>query len=171
MKYFICSDIHGSVLAVEKLVENFYKLECDKMILLGDVLYHGPRNPLPQEYEPKVVAKKLNLLADRIIACRGNCDSEVDQMILDFPMLADNALICDNGIRIFATHGHIYSPQKMPPLCSGDIFLYGHTHVQKLEKTGNGITLCNPGSPSLPKENSPSGFAVLVEGKLVLHEL
>lgn len=161
MRYLICSDIHGSRTAVEKLVENFRFFNCDMMILLGDVLYHGPRNPLPENYEPKAVAEILNRFSGHIVACRGNCDSEVDQMMLAFPMLCDTALVCDSGKRFLISHGHIYSPEKLPPLCAGDVFLFGHTHVPRLEINDRGVVLCNPGSPSLPKNGALPGFALL----------
>lgn len=171
MKYLICSDIHGSAKATRLILDQFYKLECQKIILLGDILYHGPRNPLPEEYNPKEVASLLNENAANIIACRGNCDSEVDQMMLQFPILCDSALICQNGLRLFATHGHIYSPEKMPPLFAGDIFLFGHSHIQVLEKNKSEVILCNPGSVSLPKGNLFSGFATFSENSLSLYKL
>ncbi|MBO5137760.1 MAG: phosphodiesterase [Spirochaetaceae bacterium] len=171
MKYFICSDIHGSAKYAHLLLEQYHLLCCQKLILLGDILYHGPRNPLPKDYNPKEVASLLNETAADIIACRGNCDSEVDQMILQFPMLSDYTLICHNGTRLFASHGHILSPEKLPPLCKGDIFLFGHTHIQILEENDQGIVLCNPGSPSLPKGGSAAGFALFQDGTLSLHNL
>lgn len=171
MKYLICSDIHGSAKAARLLLEQFRKLQCQKIILLGDILYHGPRNPLPEEYDPKRVASLLNEIAVDIIACRGNCDSEVDQMMLQFPMQSDSAYICQDGIRLFATHGHIYSPEKMPPLCANDIFLFGHSHIQLLEKNDNQVILCNPGSVSLPKGETPAGFAIFYEKALSLFQL
>jgi putative phosphoesterase len=172
MKYFIMSDIHGSASACEKALNQFEAMKCDEIILLGDVLYHGPRNPLPDAYDPKAVCAMLNPLAGRIIACRGNCDSEVDQMVLKFPVLSDYTYVVDDGVRIFASHGHIYSPaaeseespvvggSKIPQLDGTAVELFGHIHVQLLYKTKAGITVCNPGSVSLPKNDSPAGFAV-----------
>src|SRR5574344_527153 len=178
MKYFIVSDIHGSASACEKALAQFEQLHCDMIILLGDVLYHGPRNPLPDAYDPKKVCALLNPLADRIIACRGNCDSEVDQMVLQFPMLADYTLTVDNGVKLFASHGHLYSPAKETedsPVVEGSrvmygspagaggmerVELFGHIHVQLLYRNGRGVLVCNPGSVSLPKNGSAAGFAV-----------
>jgi uncharacterized protein len=182
MKYFICSDIHGSAGACQKIVAQFEALKCDELILLGDILYHGPRNPLPDKYDPKIVAGLLNPLADRIIACRGNCDSEVDQMILSFPIGADYTLTVDNGVRIFASHGHIYSPadeqgiplvpeSRQPPLSGTALELFGHIHIQMLFKNSSGITVCNPGSVSLPKNGSQAGFAVYENKQIALYSM
>jgi uncharacterized protein len=182
MKYFICSDIHGSAAACRKLITGFSALKCDILIILGDILYHGPRNPLPEEYNPKEVCALLNPLADKIIACRGNCDAEVDQMVLSFPVGADYTMTTDNGVRIFASHGHVYAPlnesgtapavagSRLPPLTGTAVALYGHTHVQKLYQTGSTI-VCNPGSPALPKEGSPAGFALYENRNITLYSL
>ena len=183
MKCFIMSDIHGSASACEKALSHFHALTCDTIILLGDVLYHGPRNPLPENYAPALVAQMLNPLAYKIIACRGNCDAEVDQMVLAFPISADYACIADGSVRIFASHGHIYSPAKetsdeaivagstVPPLSPNDIELFGHIHAQHLYKTQSGVLVCNPGSTSLPKNNSPAGFAVYENGEIALYDM
>jgi uncharacterized protein len=177
------SDIHGSASACEKALKQYEALKCDMLILLGDVLYHGPRNPLPDAYEPKKVCALLNPLADRIIACRGNCDSEVDQMVLSFPVQADFAYIADNGVRIFASHGHIYAPAEeskdtpvvsgsaIPPLGGTSVELFGHIHIQMLYKNKAGIAVCNPGSVSLPKNGSPAGFAVYENRRITLYAL
>ena len=149
MKYFICSDIHGSESALKITLDAFRESKSDMLVILGDILYHGPRNPLPEGHNPKGVVSLLNPFAKKIIACRGNCDAEVDQMLLEFPVLGDYALIVDNGTRIFCTHGHIYNPEKMPPLAPNDLFLFGHTHVQELYRSPSGIVVCNPGSISL----------------------
>ncbi len=182
MKFFVFSDIHGSASACEKALSQFEKHNCDTMLILGDILYHGPRNPLPEKYDPKAVAEMLNNYSGKIVACRGNCDGEVDQMMLKFPILSDYALIVDGKTKIFATHGHIYSPQdnngkqivndsKLPPLDGIDILLYGHTHIQVLNKNTNGKTICNPGSISLPKQNSPAGFAIINNSQTILYNL
>lgn len=184
MKYFIMSDIHGSATACEKALAQFEKLNCDQIILLGDVLYYGPRNPLPEGHDPKAVATMLNSLAGKITACRGNCDSEVDQMLLDFPVLADYALLADDGVKIFASHGHIYSPpsekdatqpvvvnSKLPPPSGIDIALFGHVHIQHLYCATSGVIVCNPGSISLPKADSPAGFAVYEKNGISLYDL
>lgn len=160
------------------------------LILLGDILYHGPRNSLPDNYNPKEVCALLNPLGDRIIACRGNCDSEVDQMVLSFPMLSDYSFLCDDGVRIFASHGHLYSPERessltdnssgkepviqgstIPPLAGSAIELFGHIHIQMLYKTNEGITVCNPGSISLPKNNSAPGFALYEKKHIALYNM
>jgi len=183
MKCFIMSDIHGSAAACEKALAHFHALKCDTIILLGDILYHGPRNPLPENYAPALVSQMLNPLAHKIIACRGNCDAEVDQMVLAFPISADYACIVDDGVRIFASHGHIYSPakktsdeavvdgSKIPPLSPNDIELFGHIHEQLLYKTQEGVLVCNPGSTSLPKNGSPAGFAVYEKGEIALYDM
>lgn len=182
MKYFIMSDIHGSAVCCEKALEQFSSLKCDEIILLGDILYHGPRNSLPEEYNPKKVTELLNPLAGKIIACRGNCDSEVDQMVLDFPIMADYSFVVDEGKRIFCTHGHIYSPERaegqiavpgsmIPKIKDRAVVFYGHTHIQVLEKNRAGIVVCNPGSVSLPKNESKAGFAVYENSKVTLFEL
>ena len=153
MRYIIASDLHGSAFWTEKLCGRIDELQPDRVILLGDLLYHGPRNDLPDGYAPKRVIPMLNALADRIIAVRGNCDTEVDQMVLSFPILSDSAYICDHGQRVFATHGHVWNPDKLPPLREGDIMLFGHTHVP-LDEFCGGIRCINPGSVSIPKEGS-----------------
>ena len=129
------------------------------------MLYHGPRNPLPDSYNPAEVALKLNQFADRIIAVRGNCDSEVDQMLLDFPIEASWQQVITDNRRLFLTHGHLFNPEKLPPLRAGDVFVYGHTHIPKAEKQGD-IFLFNPGSASLPKGGYPTSFGMLTDGVL-----
>jgi hypothetical protein len=158
MRYMIAADLHGSALWTSRLCAAFEKNAADRLILLGDLLYHGPRNDLPDEYAPKKVIPMLNALRDKIIAVRGNCDTEVDQMVLDFPVMSDSAYICDSGQRVFATHGHIFHPDHLPPLCGGDIFLYGHTHIPDdsfREIPGGKVRCVNPGSVSIPKNGSP----------------
>lgn len=162
MKYMIASDIHGSAYACRKLLERYRELNAGGLILLGDILYHGPRNPLPRDYAPLEVASMLNACRDQIYAVRGNCDSEVDQMVLEFPLLADYALLAFNGLRLYATHGHIYHQENLPPLPKGGILLHGHTHVPTGEHCKN-ATILNPGSPSLPKEGNPPTYAILEE--------
>lgn len=160
MKLFFVSDIHGSLYYANKAIENFRKENADYIVILGDELYHGARNPLPKEYNPKEVAQLLNEFADRIIAVRGNCDSEVDEMVLDFPMAATYSTILYNGRRLFLTHGHIYHEDNLPKLREGDVFIFGHIHIPKAEKRGN-VYIVNPGSITLPKENHPNSYAVL----------
>ena len=128
MKLLIASDIHGDIESAEILIEAFKKNNCDKIVLLGDILYHGPRNNLPGRYAPKEVIELLNKYSDKILAVRGNCDTEVDQMVLEFPILADYAILSLDGLTVYATHGHNYNTKTPPPLAAGDILLHGHTH-------------------------------------------
>lgn len=171
MKFLICSDIHGSQSAAQKLVQFFEYSKADFILLLGDILYHGPRNNLPDEYNPRNVADLLNVYAGKIISCRGNCDAEVDQMLLKFPVLNPYSVVFYNGLKIFATHGHIYSPingdgqiavanAALPPITDYDLVLYGHTHIPVLYRTNN-YAVCNPGSVSLPKSDNKCRFAIL----------
>ena len=159
MKYLIASDIHGSAKYCEMLADAFEKEGADRLILLGDLLYHGPRNDLPDGYCPKKVIPILNGLADRITAVRGNCDAEVDQMVLDFPITADYAPIIFGSRTLFATHGHIFAPGSVKGLKSGDVFLYGHTHIPD-SRVESGVLYLNPGSVSIPKAGSARGYIV-----------
>ncbi len=170
MKYFICSDIHGSAFYCEKMIEAFEREKADKLVILGDVLYHGPRNDLPGEYAPKKVIEMLNSKKDVIMCVRGNCDAEVDQMVLDFPILADYCLISYNNRTIFATHGHIFNTSHLPPVTPGDILVHGHTHVPACEKRGD-ITYLNPGSVSIPKLGSTHGYMTFEDGKFIWRDL
>lgn len=151
MKLLIASDIHGSARAARDIARVFADEQPDYLVVLGDVLNHGPRNPLPPEYDPPQVAEILNGLSDRIIAVRGNCDSEVDQMMLSFPCLAPYALIADEMGAIFCTHGHLYTPDTMP-LAGVSLFMSGHTHVKVDEMRADGLHVLNPGSCALPKD-------------------
>lgn len=160
-KLFIASDMHGDIECTKRMLDAFEKEGCEKIILLGDVLYHGPRNDLPDNYAPKAVIELLNSIRDKIIAVRGNCDTEVDQMVLSFPVLADYAIIIADGLTIYATHGHNYNMDKLPPLCKGDILLHGHTHVLCCVEFGDGNYYINPGSVTLPKEGNPRTYAIL----------
>lgn len=166
MKYLIASDIHGSAYYCEKLLNSFEAEKADKLLLLGDILYHGPRNDLPREYAPKKVIEMLNAVKNNILCVRGNCDTEVDQMVLDFPILAEYCIISYNNIMIFATHGHKFNTANLPPLSAGDILLHGHTHVPKCEKSGD-IYYLNPGSTSIPKENSDNGYMTFQNGLFI----
>lgn len=164
MKLFISSDIHGSAFWCNKMLEAFKESKAEKLVLLGDILYHGPRNDLPDQYAPKEVIKMLNPLSNKILCVRGNCDTEVDQMVLDFPILADYAWIyCDN-VKIFATHGHKFNCDNLPPLGNGDVLLHGHTHVPVI-KNCEKFTYINPGSISIPKENSAHSYIIFENGK------
>ncbi|HIW22251.1 MAG TPA: phosphodiesterase [Candidatus Dorea intestinavium] len=165
MKLMIASDIHGSAYYCRKLINAFKESAAERLLLLGDILYHGPRNDLPKDYNPKEVIALLNPLKDTILCVRGNCDTEVDQMVLDFPIVEDSFIVIDN-LRLFATHGHIYNPNNLPPLSPGDILLNGHTHVPMIAPCGknNEFTYVNPGSVSIPKENSKHQCLLLEDG-------
>ena len=155
MKLLIASDIHGSAYWCGRLCEEIEKERPDKVILLGDLLYHGPRNDLPRDYAPKKVIPMLSAMAEKIIAVRGNCEAEVDQMVLPFPCMADYAQLLVDGRTFYLTHGHYANPQALPKLPQGSVFLSGHTHV-KLDETIDGIRCLNPGSVSIPKDGSHS---------------
>lgn len=163
MKLMIASDIHGSAFYCRKLLDAFEKEQPDRLLLLGDLLYHGPRNDLPLQYLPKEVISMLNGVKESLLCVRGNCDTEVDQMVLEFPILSDSCFLYWNGRAIFATHGHHINPQNPPFLRPGDILLNGHTHVPKWEKMGESYYL-NPGSVSIPKEGNIPTYAVLEDG-------
>ena len=155
MKLIIASDIHGSAFWCGKLVELIKRENPDKILLLGDLLYHGPRNDLPRDYAPKQVIPMLSAYKDQIIAVRGNCEAEVDQMVLPFPCMADFSQLYADDNLLYLTHGHHHDPDHLPPLPEGSIFLSGHTHV-KLDEVKNGIRCLNPGSVSIPKDGSHS---------------
>jgi len=154
MKVLIASDIHGSALYCRQLLDRFANEGAEKLLLLGDILYHGPRNPLPDGYSPKDVAEMLASVSDRIICVRGNCDSEVDQMVLPFPIMSDYATVCVNGVTLYLSHGH----RPVPPLSRTDVYLTGHTHVPIAERIG--YLHLNPGSISLPKDGSGRSYIV-----------
>ena len=160
MKILIGSDIHGSAYYCRKLLEAYQYEKADRMLLLGDLLYHGPRNDLPREYAPKEVIELLNQYRNDIFCVRGNCEAEVDQMVLAFPVLAEYAVLPIGDHVIFATHGHKFHPGNLPPLKKGDILLNGHTHVPKCEKV-EGIWYMNCGSVSIPKEQSKHSYITL----------
>ena len=162
MKLLIASDIHGSAFYCKRLIEAFKNEHADKILLLGDILYHGPRNDLPEGYAPKEVISMLNNIKEYIICVRGNCDTEVDQMVLEFPVLSEQAYLCMDDVEMLAVHGH----KPFPPVKCKTIILSGHTHVPKLEET-NGVTYMNPGSVSIPKENSHHGYMVFENKKFI----
>lgn len=164
MKLFIASDIHGDIECAKATYEAYRKEGADKLLLLGDLLYHGPRNDLPPAYAPKQVIELLNGIGEELICVRGNCDTEVDQMVLTFPILADYALICADGVTVFATHGHNHNTDKCPPLAKGEVLLHGHTHVLCAKEFGNQNYYLNPGSVTLPKEGNPKTYAILENG-------
>ncbi len=170
MKILIASDIHGSASCCRKLLEHYESEKAERILLLGDILYHGPRNDLPDQYAPKEVIAMLNPLSDRIYAVRGNCEAEVDQMVLTFPVMADYCLLPAGEHMIYATHGHIYNEANRPPMREGDILLHGHTHIWKAERR-DGWTLLNPGSVSIPKGGNPKTYAVLEDGVFTVKTL
>lgn len=165
MKWMIASDIHGSAVFCRQLLEAFDREGADRLLLLGDLLYHGPRNDLPQGYAPKEVISLLNERKNRIFCVRGNCEAEVDQMVLEFPVLADYMLLQEGGRMIYATHGHRAGEHNPPPLAPGSILLCGHTHVPACNDH-EGFVYVNPGSVSIPKENSPRGYILMENGYL-----
>lgn len=180
MKWMIASDLHGSSYYCRKMLEAFEREGADRLFLLGDLLYHGPRNDLPREYAPKGVIPLLNGKKEKLLCVRGNCDAEVDQMVLEFPVLADYAVLPVGQRLIYATHGHIYHVKNLPPLAPGDVLLHGHTHVPAWTEFGQGNLYLNPGSVSIPKENSPHSYMILegntmqwkeLESGAVFHEL
>lgn len=170
MKLLIASDIHGSALWCRKLLEYYRLSGADRMLLLGDLLYHGPRNDLPEEYAPKEVISLLNSAASDLFAVRGNCEAEVDQMVLDFPCMADYALLSLDKSVLFATHGHVFSPDHLPRLHPGDRLLYGHTHIPGIRIT-DGIQCVNPGSVSIPKAGTPHSCILLEEDRFTFVDL
>ncbi len=167
MKWMIASDIHGSSYYCGLLMEALQREQADRLLLLGDLLYHGPRNDLPRDYAPKEVLSMLNARKDRIFCVRGNCDTEVDQMVLDFPILADYCILPIGERLIYATHGHHFNLDSLPPLQPGDVLLHGHTHVPAWETFGNDNLYLNPGSVSIPKAGSAHSYMVLQDNSAV----
>lgn len=164
MKWLVASDLHGSEYYCKKVLKAFDREQADRLLLLGDILYHGPRNNLPTDYAPKKVTALLNERKDKIICVRGNCDAEVDQYVLEFPILADYAVIDLGNRLLYATHGHVYGELNPPPLQKGDVLLCGHTHIPKCVEYKNYIYM-NPGSASLPKEDSYHGYMTIHNGE------
>lgn len=159
MKILIASDVHGSAYYAEKLLKIYENEKCEKLLLLGDLLYHGPRNPLPKEYNPQRVVELLGGIKENIICVRGNCDAEVDQMVLPFNIMNETAALFVDGVNVYMTHGHKFSPENPMPMPEGSVMLFGHTHVP-FDKTLNGIRFINPGSVSLPKEGSKNSCVI-----------
>lgn len=156
MKLMIASDLHGSAAWVRRLMREYHRIQPDKLVLLGDLLYHGPRNDLPDEYAPKEVIAMLNGIKEEIVAVRGNCEAEVDQMVLEFPVMSDYAqMVLEDGRTLFLTHGHLFTPDTMPPLKKGSVFAFGHVHVKHGEWKED-VAVINPGSVSIPKDGSHS---------------
>lgn len=170
MKWMIASDLHGSARYCRLMLDAFRQEGADRLVLLGDLLYHGPRNDFPEEYDTRAVTALLNGAKDRLLCVRGNCDAEVDQMVLEFPMLAEYAFLAAEGLTICATHGHSYGPDNPPPLREGDFLLCGHTHLPVRRSCGH-FTYLNPGSLSLPKEGTPHSYMTLEDGVFFWHDL
>lgn len=172
MRLMIASDIHGSGYYGEKMLQAYEREKCEKLVILGDILYHGPRNDLPKEYNPKKVIELLNNIKDQLLCVRGNCEAEVDQMVLDFPVMADYAIFYMGKRMIFATHGHIFNENNIPKLKEGDILLHGHTHIPVCKEIGDGkIIYMNPGSVSIPKENSKHGYMIMDENETIWKDI
>ena len=170
MKWMIASDIHGSARWCERMLSAWRQESPDRLVLLGDLLYHGPRNDLPEDYAPKEVATMLNGIAPHLLCVRGNCEAEVDQMVLDFPVMADYAALMIDGRLIYATHGHALGEDNPPKLMAGDVLLCGHTHVPGCRRH-EGFTYVNPGSVSIPKAGTPHSYCVLEDGEMVWRDL
>ena len=170
MKLLICSDIHGDLDSMKKVLEAYKSENADKLLILGDLLYHGPRNDLPTTYAPKKVIELLNENKENILTVKGNCDTEVDQMVLNFPILADYAILSLDGLCVFATHGHHHNTETPPMLKRGDILLHGHTHVLTIEEFGNENTYINPGSAALQKNGNPRTYMVYEDRKFTIKD-
>lgn len=177
MRFLVASDLHGDSYWTERVIEAFRNENADRLVLLGDILYHGPRNDLPEHYEPKKVISLLNPLASSILAVRGNCDTEVDQMVLNFPILADYIYLVSGKTTFFVTHGHNYGPDRLPVSMPADsVLLAGHTHVVCDKEvtdsnTGLSVRYMNPGSPSIPKEGSVPSYILIEDGNAVIKPL
>ena len=168
MRIAFMSDIHGVPSALDAALAAADALGYDRLVLLGDLLYHGPRNGVPDFYDPVRVAKTLNSLKDRIVAVRGNCDAEVDQMMFEFPMMADYAVLDAGEEQFFLTHGHLWNEYSLPPIGMGTVLAHGHTHVPELKKLDCGISIFNPGSVSLPKGGSARSIGYY-DGAIMRH--
>jgi len=158
MRILFLSDIHGVPATLEAALAAGDALGFDKIAILGDLMYHGPRNGVPNFYDPVKVAGLLNARKDKIVAVRGNCDAEVDQMMLEFPIMSDYALLEAGSETFFLTHGHIWNEHRLPPLGTGTVLAHGHTHIPELKRLDCGITIFNPGSVSLPKGGTSRSF-------------
>lgn len=170
MKLMFASDIHGSRSAMESILRQYNAEGAQRLVLLGDLLYHGPRNDLPDQYDPKGVTALLNGVKNDLLCVRGNCDAEVDQMVLEFPIQADYALFDLDGTTAFITHGHLFNTGCLPPHKAGDLLIHGHTHVLTVQEK-DGMTYINPGSAALPKENNPKTYMVYENGMFEIKTL
>lgn len=169
MKLMFASDIHGSLYYAERTAEAYREEKAEKLILLGDLLYHGPRNDLPREYNPKGVIALLNSMKKEILAVRGNCEAEVDQMVLEFPVMAEYMIMYLNDRMIFVTHGHKFNTANPPMLKDGDVLIHGHTHVQAMEDAG-GYYYINPGSVSIPKNGNRNSYMIYEDGNFQIKD-
>ena len=170
MKILFASDLHGSLFYCNELLNIVKREQPEKIVLLGDLLYHGPRNALPKEYNPQKVFEILNTLKEKIICVRGNCDSEVDQMVLEFPIMADYCILNVDNINLFLTHGHLYNKESMPNIEDNDILIHGHTHINIIEKLEKG-TYIHPGSISMPKENQENSYMIYENKKFTIKNI
>ena len=170
LKLLFAPDLHGSMFYCNILKNIFEKEKPDKLVLLGDILYHGPRNPLPKDYNPQKVFETLNSIKESIICVRGNCDSEVDQMVLEFPIMSDYNILNVDGINLFLTHGHIYNKENLPNIENKDILIHGHTHINTIEKLEKGMYI-NPGSISMPKENQENSYMIYENKEFIIKNL
>ena len=171
MRLLIASDIHGDLQAAELLIEVMKEKKCDKILLLGDILYHGPRNNLPEAYNPKGIIELFNRYSEKIMSVRGNCDTEVDQMVLKFPIMAEYAYLAVDGITIFATHGHKYNTETPPPMGEREVLIHGHTHILTVEKFGSDNIYINPGSISLPKGGNPKTYMIYENRRFSIYDV
>ncbi len=171
MKLMFASDIHGDIVRAEKVMETYRKEEAEKLILLGDLLYFGPRNRLTENYDPQAVIRLLNENKNELLCVRGNCDAEVDQMVLDFPIMAEYAYLCVDGFSMLLTHGHKINKESAVNLRAGEILIHGHTHIPCIEKFGEGNIYINPGSTTYPKENNPHSYMIYENGVFSIREL
>ena len=171
MKWLIASDIHGSAYYCRKLLEAFEKEGADRILLLGDILYHGPRNDLPRDYAPKEVISIFNSMKERFLCVRGNCEAEVDQMVLEFPVMADYMALWLDGRMAFVTHGHLFNLGQLPNLNKGDLLIHGHTHVQAFTPFGQDNWYINPGSASIPKEDNDHSYMTYENGVFTIKSM
>lgn len=169
MKIMFASDLHGSCAAAENITEKYVSEKAEKLVLLGDLLNHGPRNPFPDKYDPQTVSGILNSYKNEIICVRGNCDSEVDQMLFDFPIMSDFALLYADGMEMFITHGHLFNEQKLPPLKKGSVLIHGHTHIPCINIHENYVYI-NPGSAALPHGGFEKSYMVFDNGKFSIKD-
>ena len=170
MKIMFASDIHGSYYYCDQMFQAYTRENAEKLVLLGDLLYHGPRNDLPKDYNPKAVIELLNSHKQHLLCVRGNCEAEVDQMVLEFPVMADYAILYIDGHMLFLTHGHKYNLEQLPPLNKKDILIHGHTHIQAMMETNHCIYL-NPGSVSIPKNGNCHSYMIYENGVFTIKDL